>query len=169
MKLKMVNEMLKLREMLNKEGITWKDASDRHLIMNDKDYIIYRTHFVYNNFFYSVIFCNGSHGANEELLECMRKDISRPNEYEEPLGSLTADEIYKWIIYGKNPKESTYGIVLHDDKHKILDYVEIKAINAEQAQKLAFDKYIKNLKLRATITTIRKDEKNENFRANQFI
>ena len=83
------DEMKKLREWLDKEGIKWEDATD-------KDYCfgwMARTHFTYKDNFVSVINGYGSYGGfsrfephNKDLLEMMIGE-------NEPIGYLTADQV----------------------------------------------------------------------------
>ena len=86
-------EMRKLRNKLNKNGIAWEDKSEK----GDGLLWMCRTHFNYKGFFWSVIHGIGSYGGimpgariGGVLLEVMSNALD-----ENPIGSLTAKEIWK--------------------------------------------------------------------------
>lgn len=83
-----MKEMDKFREMLNSEGIKWKDAScDGYLPIT-------RTHFSYRGEHWSVIHGYGTYGGfnriekDKGLLELMSDAVNGG----EPIGYLTAEE-----------------------------------------------------------------------------
>ena len=83
----MPEEMVKLRESLNKRGIPWEDRTDNyHRSFPFLDMTIYRTWFYYNDVRYSVISGYGTYGGSRGLLEVMV-------DSQEPIGSLTADKV----------------------------------------------------------------------------
>ena len=108
--MKICEEMIKLREGLDKRGIKWIDKSDitteeriKYFISQGiselfADSTMYRTHFEHKGKKYSVIFGYGSFGGinaiepsqNNSLLEMMIDD-------DEPVGWLTADDVLKII------------------------------------------------------------------------
>lgn len=104
----MCEEMKKLRSELDRRGIEWKDVSsimpefaidemvskgvDRQIA----DSSIFRTHFEYNGYDFSVIYGYGTYGGIEPftgidrgLLECMTEKVNGG----EPVGHLTAAEV----------------------------------------------------------------------------
>lgn len=98
----MVDEMLKLRELLTKNGIEWQDASTPP----DYPFRIDRTHFNYRGVNWSVInvreydvFDN----ENKGLLELASAAINKG----EPIKYLTADSVIKFVLY---PKETFSGM-----------------------------------------------------------
>jgi hypothetical protein len=112
----MCEEMKKLREMLTKRGIEWKDASSivpdeviQHRIefgMNKyhADSTMYRTHFETGGNEYSVIYGYGSYGGYDpfngydpKLLECMTSVLNGG----EPVGYMTAEDVMN-VIDGKH-------------------------------------------------------------------
>lgn len=84
---KICEEMLKLRDWLNENGIGWEDVSDEW---------ISRTHFVVNDCFFSVVHGRGTYGGvscfgkDYGLLECMIGN-------HEPIGYLTAEDVIEMI------------------------------------------------------------------------
>lgn len=88
----MTTEMVKLRQMLDEEGIEWKDCSDPA----EKLYHIDRTHFWNRKFHWSVIHGYGTYGAYPEdqgLLELMSDAVNEGN----PIGYLTAEQCMKYV------------------------------------------------------------------------
>jgi hypothetical protein len=81
----MVEEMVKLRQMLNEHHIKWVDKSDMQ---------IDRTHFYYRGFHWSVVNGYGTYGEDEGLLELMSNAVNGG----EPIGYLTADEVMKMVL-----------------------------------------------------------------------
>lgn len=85
----MCPEMLKLRDMLDEMNIDWEDDSD-----SPGEYMIYRTHFYYNEDAYSVIYEYGTYGGwnrfpekeDPQLLELMINN-------DEATGGYTAEDI----------------------------------------------------------------------------
>ena len=94
-----VEEMQKLREWLDQNGIEWKDISDEHFC-----YLwIVRTHFTYKDRHISVINGYGTYGGfnhfetdNKGLLEMMIGEIDE-NSVNEPIGYLTADQVITYL------------------------------------------------------------------------
>lgn len=95
------NEMQKLRTMLTEMGVQWEDKStiypEEQILKTMRvcrvsrqyaDFSMFRTHFSYRGYFYSVIYGYGSYGYEKGLLECMVGD-------EEPEGSMTAEDVLK--------------------------------------------------------------------------
>lgn len=110
--MKMCDEMQKLRDMLDKKGIKWRDVSSiksqkeiMRLMRNGiestyADTTMWRTHFDVDDYSYSVINGYGSYGGydpftghNLGLLECMTDKVNGG----EPVGHLTADEVMQII------------------------------------------------------------------------
>lgn len=112
--MKICNEMIKLRRLLDENNIIWCDKST---IVSEKkinemmlitpnvearyfDTSMYRTHFVHNGINYSVINGYGSYGGynlttgeNEGFLEMLSND-------EEVVGYLTADKVMSLVLSG---------------------------------------------------------------------
>lgn len=99
--MKICDEMKKLRNMLDKKGVQWVDVSSIlteaviNRIMREcnvsrewADSSMWRTHFTYKGYFFSVIYGYGSYGNESGLLECMIGG-------EEPEGGLTANDVLK--------------------------------------------------------------------------
>ena len=93
----MVDEMIKFRNLLDKNSIKWIDKSDEGFID--------RTHFYYRDYFFSVINGYGTYGGidvftskNHGLLELM----SNCTNGGEPIGSLTANEAFEIVLGGKD-------------------------------------------------------------------
>lgn len=93
----MVDEMIKFRNLLDKNNIKWIDKSDEGFID--------RTHFNHRNYFFSVVNGFGTYGGinvlnghdhNAGLLELMSNCVNGG----EPIGSLTADEAIKIVLGG---------------------------------------------------------------------
>lgn len=104
--MKICEEMVKLREGLDKRSIAWVDKSDicskeriemlksMGFTEEESDFTMYRTHFTYKDHFYSVIFGYGSYGgtnpitseASGDKLELMIDDNT-------PKGWLTAEDV----------------------------------------------------------------------------
>ena len=88
----MNEEMVKLRQMLDDECITWEDASNL-------DYPMNRTHFRHRGCDWSVIHGYGSYGGyslftdDEGLLEMMSDACNDGN----PIGWLTAEEVMEYV------------------------------------------------------------------------
>lgn len=106
--MKMCEEMVKLREELDKRGIEWEDksfivseeaiedAARKGIGRKVADCSIYRTHFQVGEYFYSVIYGYGTYGGVDpcfavdlELLECMTEKTNGG----EPVGWLTAEDV----------------------------------------------------------------------------
>lgn len=88
----MVDQMIRLRELLDEKGIEWTDHSDPD---------IDRTRFSHKGFQWSVINGLGSYGGfqwftgkNEGLLELMSNAVNGGD----PIGWLTADEVIQMVI-----------------------------------------------------------------------
>jgi len=96
----MVDEMLKLRELLTKNGIEWHDDSTPP----DYPLQIDMTHFDYKGYAWSVINGFGSYGGigifrdkkNMGLLELMSAAVNDG----EPIGYLTAEQAMKLVLEG---------------------------------------------------------------------
>ena len=93
----MVDEMIKFRNLLDKNDIEWIDKSDEGFI--------YRTHFNHRNYFFSVVNGLGTYGGlnvlnghNAGLLELMSNCVNGG----EPIGPLTADEAFEIVLGGKD-------------------------------------------------------------------
>ena len=83
----MCNEMIKLRKMLNDEGIEWSDVSCLYFLT------INRTHFEHRKYHWSVINGYGTYGGDEGLLELMSNAVNGG----EPIGYLTAEECMAYV------------------------------------------------------------------------
>lgn len=100
--IKMCDEMVKLREFLDKKGIIWYDNSEDPANTEELHCMIYRTKFVLVGIEISVIYGYGtiggrpvySSGADEKLLEMMIGDG-------EPEGHLTCDDIINHLAINK--------------------------------------------------------------------
>lgn len=90
-----MNEMEKLRKLLDSMGIKWRDMSS--IYPQDKQYSIYRTKFTVNGVKYSVVYGFGTYGGEYGMLEMMVGDA-------EPKGWLTAEDIIG-VIQEKIMKE----------------------------------------------------------------
>jgi hypothetical protein len=94
-----VEEMQKLREWLDQNGIEWEDESDENFC-----YLwIVRTHFTYKDHHVSVVNGYGTYGGfnsfetdNEGLLEMMIGEIDENSE-NDPIGYLTADQVITYL------------------------------------------------------------------------
>ena len=86
----MVLEMIKFRKLLDDEGITWHDASDKDVL---DIYHIDRTHFTYCGYNWSVVHGRGTFGENQGLLEMMSNAVNDGD----PLGWLTANEVFAYV------------------------------------------------------------------------
>lgn len=99
--MKMCDEMIKLRKALDEKGVQWEDKSTiypeelilkvmRECNVSRKyaDTSMWRTHFTYKGYFFSVIYGYGSYGYYDGKLECMVGG-------EEPEGSMTAEDVLK--------------------------------------------------------------------------
>lgn len=93
----MVAEMIKFRNLLDKNNIKWIDKSDEGFID--------RTHFYYRDYFFSVVNGFGTYGGinvfngnNAGLLEFMSNCVNGG----EPIGALTADEAIEIVLGGKD-------------------------------------------------------------------
>ena len=95
------NEMQKLRTMLTEMGVQWEDKSTiyteeqilktmRECRVSRKyaDSSMWRTHFTYKGYFFSVIYGYGSYGYYDGKLECMVGG-------KEPEGSMTAGDVLR--------------------------------------------------------------------------
>lgn len=93
----MTDQMIKLREMLDAEKITWHDASEPRTDI----FAIDRTHFTYRGYDWSVIHGYGTYGGvsmwgrkeDEGLLEMMTNATNGG----EPIGFLTAEEVMEYV------------------------------------------------------------------------
>ena len=79
-----MNEMEKLRKLLDSMGIKWRDMSS--IYPQDKQCSIYRTKFTVNGVKYSVVYGALTYGGEYGMLEMMVGDA-------EPKGWLTAEDI----------------------------------------------------------------------------
>lgn len=99
--MKICDEMIKLRQALDEKGVQWEDKSTiypddeirdtmRRLNVSREcaDCSIFRTHFSYRGYFYSVIYGYVTYGGEKGLLECMVGG-------KEPVGSMTAEDVLK--------------------------------------------------------------------------
>lgn len=87
----MPEEMLLLRNILDKKGIEWEDDTfDKRDGFPFLDLSVYRTKFRYNGHFYSVISGYATFGGEYGLLELMI-------DSNEPIGSLTHEGVLKVI------------------------------------------------------------------------
>lgn len=82
-----MEEMKKLRDMLNNRHITWTDHSDLSGVLP-----IIRTWFEYGGIQWSCVYGRGSYGYADGLLE-----LWALNQHEEPIGYLTANEVIEII------------------------------------------------------------------------
>lgn len=94
----MVSEMIKLRELLDRNNIQWHDDSEK-----GSTFFMDRTHFWYRNYKWSIINGYGSFGGydplrniNYGLLELMSNAINGG----EIVGELTAEEAIKIVLGG---------------------------------------------------------------------
>lgn len=94
----MVSEMIKLRELLNRNSIQWHDNSEK-----DSIFFMDRTLFWYRDYKWSIINGYGSYGGYDPLrninygqLELMSNAVNGG----EPVGELTADEAIKIVLGG---------------------------------------------------------------------
>lgn len=92
--MEITKEMVKFRKMLDDEGIEWKDASSLDM------YPMWRTHFDYRGYWWSVIHGYGSYGGfnsfeciDKGLLEVMSEAINGG----EPVGWLTAEQVMAYV------------------------------------------------------------------------
>lgn len=104
----MCDEMKKLRKELDKRGIHWKDVSSimPECVIDEMvskgidrvyaDSTIFRTHFEYGGYKFSVIYGYGTYGGKSAftghdsgLLECMTEKVNGG----EPVGHLTAADV----------------------------------------------------------------------------
>ena len=84
----MPEEMKKLRQMLDKDGIRWVDGSITSSAYPQFD--IYRTQFFYGKLIMSVISGKGTYGGNLGLLELVIG-------LDDPIGSLTAKDVMEKV------------------------------------------------------------------------
>ena len=93
----MVDEMVRLRSLLDENGIPWVDKSTQRLTypkeLGFDDIFISRTHFEYRNYFWSAINGCGTYGEEEGLIELMSNAVNGG----EPIGYLTADEVMNLV------------------------------------------------------------------------
>ena len=94
----MVEEMIKLRELLDKNGIPWEDKSTRHTHpkewgLEEFSFSIDRTHFEFRGYHWSAINGCGTYGEDEGLIELMSDAVNGG----EPIGYLTADEVMDMV------------------------------------------------------------------------
>lgn len=105
--MKICEEMVKLREGLDKRNIAWVDKSDiyskDHIEMlkskgfteEESDFTMYRTHFTYKEHFYSVIFGYGSYGGVRPFEDPVDQGLLEMMIDDKITGWLTADDIFK--------------------------------------------------------------------------
>lgn len=101
-RIRLTKEMKSLRRMLDEKGIEWIDAFSPEL--PDHKYQIYRTHFSYRGYKWSVVHGYGTYGGYSPLdsidgglLELMSDAVNDGD----PIGWLTAEEAMKYITGGK--------------------------------------------------------------------
>ena len=106
--MQMCKEMIKLRQELDRKGIKWRDVSSitPEILIDEMvskgidrlyaDTTMFRTHFEYGGYKYSVVYGYGSYGGKDAftghdggLLECMTEAFNGG----EPVGCLTAAEV----------------------------------------------------------------------------
>ena len=95
----MIQEMIKLRQMLDAEGIKWHDKSDKERNL----YSIDRTHFDYRGYSFSAIHGYATYGGysswtgkDDEKIELMTNAYNDGN----PVGWLSAEEVMR-IVKGE--------------------------------------------------------------------
>ena len=94
----MTAEMIKFRMLLDNAGIEWRDAS----ALDDIEFPITRTHFVFKGYHWSVIHGRGTYGGinsfnegrDEGLLELMSNAVNEGD----PIGWLTAEDAMQIIF-----------------------------------------------------------------------
>lgn len=99
--MKICDEMVKLRNALDEKGVQWEDKSTIYpenkiqeimsrcnVSRKYADASMWRTHFTYKGYFFSVIYGYGSYGYYDNKLECMIGG-------EEPEGGMTAEDVLK--------------------------------------------------------------------------
>lgn len=164
--MKMCDEMVRLREELDKRGIPWEDKSsivpeEAIQVMISKgferqyaDTTMYRTHFTVDDYHYSVIYGYGSYGGYDvfsnksaELLECMTSKINGG----EPVGHMTAidvlrifdeelDKMYEKAeaeIYAK--AESTIKHLILITNHRDIELSEVVKMFENKLEELMYD------------------------------
>ena len=89
----MVDEMIKLRKLLDKKGIKWKDKSERHKFEYGGEFFFDRTLFEYNGQEVGVINGNGTYGGVDVLTNKNEGLLEFCGCGGEPIGYLTADEV----------------------------------------------------------------------------
>ena len=92
----MVEEMVRLRTLLDQNGISWVDKSTRLTYPKElgfDDIFISRTHFDFRNYHWSAINGCGTYGEEEGLIELMSNAVNGG----EPIGYLTADEVMNLV------------------------------------------------------------------------
>lgn len=92
----MVDEMIRLRTLLDQNGISWVDKSERLTYPKElgfDDIFISRTHFEFRNYHWSAINGCGTYGEEEGLIELMSNAVNGG----EPIGYLTADEVMNLV------------------------------------------------------------------------
>lgn len=104
--MKICEEMVKLREGLDKRNIAWIDESDiyskdriemlksKGFTEEESDFTMYRTHFTYKDHFYSVIFGYGSYGGINPISSQLSGDrLELMIDENTPKGWLTAEDV----------------------------------------------------------------------------
>lgn len=87
----MPEEMVLLRELLDKKQIYWvDDTTDRSECFPFLDLSIYRTKFKNNGHSYLVISGYGTYGGDYGLLELSI-------DSKDPIGRLTHEEVMEWV------------------------------------------------------------------------
>lgn len=92
----MVEEMVRLRNLLDENGIPWVDKSERYTYPKEGDFEIDRTHFEFRGYYWSAINGCGTYGEEEGLIELMSTAVNDG----EPIGYLTADEVMDLVVKG---------------------------------------------------------------------
>ena len=108
--MKICEEMVKLREELDKRNIAWVDKSDiyskeriemlksKGFTEEQSDLTMYRTHFTYKDHFYSVIFGYGSYGGTNPITSEVSGDkLELMIDDNNPQGWLTAEDVLNII------------------------------------------------------------------------
>lgn len=105
----MVDEMIKLRKILDDRNIEWKDESSHYKLSMGGEIIIDRTHFTVKGHRFSAINGFGTYGGytarkedNLGKIELMELDGALFNDGE-PVGHLFADDVIKQLeeIFGE--------------------------------------------------------------------
>ncbi len=110
-----MNEIKRLHKMLNEANIphTFTDDMFESWIMYPSYQIVIEKD---GTRLCDVVYFNGSYGYEEGLLEIMGGLTEEERGYDEVLGCLTADEVFKRFKYCYENNTSLYKEVLEDDK-----------------------------------------------------